>query len=141
MIHFVFYGEAIGKGRPRVSRRGGYVHTYTPERTRRFEENIKFEYLAHSCERPYTRDKSLYADIKIGVGIPRSYSKKDRENAINGILRPSKKPDIDNIIKSIMDALNGLAYEDDSQIVQIHAIKEYVQEPFVEVQIGEVGEL
>lgn len=139
MIYFKHNGEAVGKGRPRVSRRGNYVHTYTPEKTRVFEEAIRYEFMASTCETMpvYSRETPLKAVIHIGTAIPKSYSKKKRETCLAGELAPSKKPDIDNILKAIFDALNGYAYEDDAQIVEIVADKKYTESPYIEVTIDE----
>lgn len=140
MIKFRYNGEAVGKGRPRVSRRGMYVHTYTPEKTRAFEEAIRFEFMASNCEQMpvYPREKSLKAEVTIGVSIPQSYSKKKQALCRDRVLAPSKKPDIDNVLKSIFDALNGYCYEDDVQIVKVIAEKRYAEDPFVEVMIDEL---
>lgn len=139
MIYFKHNGEAVGKGRPRVSRRGNYVHTYTPEKTRVFEEAIRYEFMASTSETMpvYGRETPLKAVIHIGTAIPKSYSKKKREACLVGELAPSKKPDIDNILKAIFDALNGYAYEDDAQIVEIIADKKYTESPYIEVTIDE----
>ena len=139
MIKFKYNGEAVGKGRPRVSRRGNYVHTYTPEKTRVFEEALRFEFMASNCEPMpvYGRDVTLKAKVLIGVSIPKSYSKKKQALCRDRFIAPSKKPDIDNILKAIFDALNGYAYADDVQIVRVYAEKVYAEEPFVEVEIDE----
>lgn len=139
MIKFTYHGEAVGKGRPRVSRRGNYVHTYTPEKTRNFEEALRFEFMASNCEPMpvYGRDVTLKAKVLIGVSIPKSYSKKKQALCRDRFIAPSKKPDIDNILKAIFDALNGYAYVDDVQIVRVYAEKVYAEEPFVEVEIDE----
>lgn len=140
MIKFTYKGEAVGKGRPRVSRRGNYVHTYTPEKTRNFEDAIRFEFMAGNCETMpvYDREVSLKANILIGVSIPKSYPKYKQALCRCRMIAPNKKPDIDNILKSIFDALNGYAFADDVQIVQIFAEKVYADEPFVEVTIDEL---
>ena len=140
MIKFKYYGEAVGKGRPRVSRRGNYVHTYTPEKTRVFEDAIRFEFMASNCEvmPVYDREKSLKAEILIGVSIPQSYSKKKQALCRDRFIAPNKKPDIDNILKSIFDALNGYAFVDDVQVVKVKVEKVYAEEPFVEVMIDEL---
>lgn len=140
MIHFRYNGEAVGKGRPRVSRKGGYVHTYTPEKTRAFEEAIYFEFLANNCEKlpVYESGIPLVAEILIGVGIPKSYSKKKHALCLCRMVAPTKKPDTDNIVKSILDALGsreGGAFDDDSQVVKIIAEKVYAESPFVDVRI------
>jgi len=137
MIKFTYHGEAVGKGRPRVSRRGNYVHTYTPEKTRVFEEAVRFEFMASNSEKMpvYERDIPLKAKVLIGVSIPKSYSKKKQALCRDRVLVPDKKPDIDNILKAIFDSLNGYAFADDVQIVQVYAEKQYAVEPFVEVEI------
>lgn len=139
MIKFIYYGEAVGKGRPRVSRRGNYVHTYTPEKTRVFEDAIRFEFLASNCEQMpvYPRETPLRMTVRIGVGIPQSYSKKKQALCRDGFIVPNKRPDLDNIYKAVADSLNGYAFADDSQIVVITAWKEYAENPFVEVIIDE----
>lgn len=141
MIKFTYHGEAVGKGRPRVSRRGNYVHTYTPEKTRVFEEAVRFEFMASNSEKMpvYERETPLKAKVLIGVSIPKSYSKKKQALCRDKVLVPDKKPDIDNILKAVFDAIsNGYAYEDDVQIVQVYAEKIYADEPFVEVEIDEL---
>lgn len=137
MIHFKYRGEAVGKGRPRITRRGDKVHTYTPEKTKMFEDAIKFELLASTCEAipVYDAGIPLKAEVKIGMKVPKSYSNKKREKCLNGELTPTKKPDIDNVLKAIFDALCGFAMEDDSQITEVIAEKLYTEEPYVEVTI------
>lgn len=139
MIHFTYHGEAVGKGRPRVSRRGNYVHTYTPEKTRVFEEAIRFEFMAQNCEQMpvYPKEMPLKMSIRVGMTIPKSYSKKKQALCRDGFLVPNGRPDLDNIYKAVADSLNGYAYADDSQIVFIVAGKEYAENPFVEVVIDE----
>jgi Holliday junction resolvase RusA-like endonuclease len=140
MIKFTYHGEAVGKGRPRVSRRGNYVHTYTPEKTRAFEEAVRFEFMASNSDKMpvYERETPLKAKVIIGVSIPKSYSKKKQALCRDRVLVPDKKPDIDNILKAIFDSLNGYAFADDVQIVQVYAEKQYAVEPFVEVEIDEL---
>lgn len=139
MIWFRYEGEAVGKGRPRVSRQGDVVRTYTPKKTRQFETAFRTEFIARTSEPMpvYKKDTQLEAIIDIGVSIPKSYTKKRQELCRQRKEAPTKKPDIDNIIKSILDALNGYAYEDDSQIVFIVADKHYAEEPYIEVKIDE----
>lgn len=140
MIKFTYHGEAVGKGRPRYSRRGEYVHTYTPQKTKNFEDAIRFEFMASNCEAMpvYDREISLKANVLVGIPIPKSYSKKKQALCRDRFIAPSKKPDIDNILKSVFDALNGYAFADDVQIVRVYAEKVYAEEPFVEVEIDEL---
>ena len=140
MIKFTYHGEAVGKGRPRYAKRGDYVHTYTPKRTKDFEDALRFEFMAGNCEAMpvYDKDIPLQATVLVGVGIPKSYSKKKQALCRDRFVAPNKKPDIDNILKSVMDSLNGYAFADDSQVVRIMAEKVYAEEPFVEVTIDEL---
>ena len=140
MIKFVYHGEAVGKGRPRYVKRGEYIHTYTPQKTKDFEDAVRFEFMAQNCEAMPVYDKEipLKAEIRIGVSIPKSYSKKKQALCRDRFIAPNKKPDIDNILKSIFDALNGYAFADDAQIVKVIADKFYAEEPFVEVVIDEL---
>lgn len=140
MIKFTYYGEVVGKGRPRAIVKGKHAQLYTPEKTRMFEDSIRFEFMANNCEQMpvYDRDKSLMAEITVGVPIPQSYSKKKQALCRDGFIAPTKKPDIDNILKSIFDALNGFAFVDDVQVVKVIAEKKYANVPFVEVMIDEL---
>ena len=140
MIKFTYYGEAVGKGRPRYSKRGEYVHTYTPKKTKDFEDAIRFEFMASTSDPMpvYDREVSLKAKVTIGCPIPKSYSKKKQALCRDRVLVPSKKPDIDNILKAVFDALNGYAFEDDVQIVKVYAEKMYAEKPFIEVEIDEL---
>ncbi|MEX5590971.1 RusA family crossover junction endodeoxyribonuclease, partial [Pseudomonas urmiensis] len=71
-------------------------------------------------------------------GIPSSTSKKNRIGMLNGDIYPTKKPDADNIAKAVTDALNGLAYKDDSQIVILSVYKQYGETPQVGVTINTI---
>lgn len=70
--------------------------------------------------------------------IPKRSSKALRELMISGANRPAKKPDWDNIGKAVCDALNGVAYKDDAQIVQAKVEKYYSDTPRVEVEISDL---
>lgn len=129
-VSFTIDGEPVGKARPRMNTRTG--RAYTPDKTRIYEEYTKMLYrskVKHYFE-GYVR-----LTIKAFYGIARSDSKKIKEQKVNNILRPSKKPDIDNVIKLIADSLNEIAYKDDTQIVEIEAMKYYSDNPRVEVTI------
>lgn len=71
--------------------------------------------------------------------IPKSTSKKNREMMIDGFLLPTKKPDLDNVAKVVCDALNGIAYHDDTQICRLALYKHYGETPRVEVEIADIG--
>ncbi len=140
MITILIKGEAVGKGRPRIYRNKGITRAVTPEKTRSYEEKVKAAYREkYGNALPYP-EEALKVQMLIGIGIPKSTGKKKREEMLEGKIRPSKKPDIDNVIKSVLDALNGEAYSDDKQIVEIRAVKYYTSEPFVLLEIEEAEE-
>lgn len=132
MISFTIPGEPRGKARARVTRWG----TFTPEKTVNYEALIKqiYEYEAKGpmYEGPLKMSVIAYFEI------PKSYSNKKRQAAIGRIIRPTKKPDADNIIKIVCDALNKIAYKDDTQIVELEFTKWYDDRPRVEVKLQEV---
>lgn len=140
MIEFRYYGDAVGKARPRYSQRQGYVHTYTPKKTQLFEQALQLHFkTAYKGDMPaYQREVPVRIEVTIAVAVPKSWSKKKREQAISDEILPTKKPDLDNVLKSIFDALNGFAYEDDAQIVEIQAERYYTgEEPFINVKVEE----
>lgn len=85
-------------------------------------------------------DKPLKVKIIAYYDIPQSISKKKRQQMINNEILPTKKPDTDNIAKGILDALNGIAYLDDKQVVKLEVEKHYSQNARVEVTIEELEE-
>lgn len=84
-------------------------------------------------------DKPLKAEITVFMPIPKSFSKKKKALALEGILRPTVKPDCDNIAKNINDALNRIVYNDDKQIVSLRVNKVYSNDEYVRVNISEIG--
>lgn len=137
MIYFKFHGEPVGKGRPKITTRGQFAHAYTPKKTKEFEEAIKFEFMSSTSERMpvYEKDIPLKIEMEFGFEVPKSYSKKKREACLLGNIQHTKRPDADNIAKAVCDALNGYAFEDDSQIVFMQLEKVYSEESYVEVRI------
>ena len=136
MVMYVVYGEPVGKGRPRFARRGNFVSTYSPQKTKTYEDEIRMMAKAamgssEALETPVT------VAIYIRVGIPASFSKQKRKDASEGILKPTKKPDIDNIAKCFLDGMNDIVYLDDKQVVNLHVTKVYAETPAVEVMVKE----
>jgi len=128
---FVVDGEPHGKGRPKFSSRGRFVHVYTPKETVDYEQKVREAY----GDKPMMDTKPLKVVINAYYRIPKSLSKKDYQKALLKEKRPLTKPDVDNVSKSILDALNGVAYEDDKQVVSLIINKFYSDVPRVEVQI------
>ena len=83
-------------------------------------------------------DAPLEVHIIAYYEIPKSISKKKKQEMLEDKIRPTIKPDTDNIAKSILDSLNGIAYKDDKQIVSLKVDKYYAEVPSVSVGIKEV---
>lgn len=132
MYQFIVPGAPRGKQRPKVTRNG----TYTPEETKRYEEKVLACFLNE-----YPRMKPIRNGVNVHITaffeIPKSYGKARRERILNGLERPTKKPDADNIAKIILDALNGKVILDDKQVVVLTVNKHYSTIPRVEVLIEE----
>lgn len=139
MIKFTVLGEPQGKGRPRFSVIAGHVHARTPEQTATYENLIRVEYLAQcGANSRFADDEMLKMQIDAYYSIPKSDSAKKRAQKLNGEIRPTKKPDMDNVLKVYADALNGYAYRDDTQIVEAVVNKWYSEVPRVDVEVREI---
>lgn len=137
-IEVTILGEPKGKGRPRFNTRTG--HAMTPTDTVNYETLVKMEYTEQTGGYRFPDDAMLDLRILAYYSIPQSKSKKIREQMRKGILRPKKKPDMDNVVKIIADSLNQIAYRDDTQIVDCQCRKFYSDRPRVVFRIREVRE-
>jgi len=136
MVTFKVDGTPVPKGRARYARRGNFISTYTPEKTRTYETLIKDAAIeAMGSSEPLETPVSLYLYIR--VPIPKSCTKKRLEAISNGSEKPTKKPDASNILKSVEDGMNGVVYHDDSQIINIHVTKVYSSLPGVDICVKE----
>ena len=138
-INFIIYGEPQGKGRPRFAHVGGRTMTFTPDRTALYENLVAMEYRSQCGGWRFDDHAALVMEVHAYYAIPASASRKRRNLMQSGKLRPTKKPDWDNIGKVIADSLNQIAYRDDAQIVEARICKYYADDPRVEVMIQEVS--
>lgn len=129
MISFIVQGQPVAKGRPRVC---GH-HTFTPKKTKDYEELVKYSYIAEHGKTKL--DGALKMTIIAYFKIPKSDNKATKLLKADNVIRPISRPDADNVAKSITDGLNGVAYDDDSQIVELYIRKLYSFDPMVEVVI------
>jgi len=137
MVNFSIDGPPHGKGRPRFRRFGNFVQTYTDAKTKSYETLVK-EAATKAMGYSPPLEGPVKLDLIIRLPVPKSYPKKRSEACLNGSEWPTKKVDIDNICKSVMDAMNGITYADDSQIVILRAVKIYSADAGVDVQVSEV---
>lgn len=134
-------GEPMGKQRPRATSFGGHTHIYTPSKTLSYEARF-----AHEFKEKYPEAKPLTGPIRVEVvaffGLKKAdYNSKGEPNKhgmakLNDEEAPTKKPDADNILKSVLDGLNGIAFVDDSQAVSIAVTKVYALTPSVAVTVS-----
>lgn len=137
-VEFTVLGEPKGKGRPQFSTYGGRITTRTPKDTVIYENLVRMEYQRQCGKARFAEKAMLRVEVTAYYGIPKSASQKKRRQMLEGTIRPTKKPDSDNVLKSICDSLNGVAYRDDAQVVDCIVKKLYSDVPRVEVCISSI---
>lgn len=145
VIKFTVLGEPQGKGRPRFVARynpgtqRAFGQAHTPENTIIYENLVRTEYAMQTKNFRFEDDAMLDMRIIAYYSIPKSASKKRKALMLQGLVRPTKKPDMDNVMKVIADSLNHVAYKDDTQIVDAQCRKFYSEEPRVEIMIRKIS--
>ncbi|MFB5068306.1 MAG: RusA family crossover junction endodeoxyribonuclease [Aerococcus sanguinicola] len=119
MIELVIPGECVPKGRPRFTKAG---HAYTPKKTRAYEAKLKL-YFRRAVKEPM--EGPLSVTLVIGRPFLKSFTKKKTAEALNLDLWPISRPDLDNYVKAVLDAGNGILFADDSQVCRLHVVKVY----------------
>ena len=135
MCDFEVEGKPTGKGRPRFKRMGNFVQTYTPANTAEYEKLVRLKFQNAGG---VIAENPVKVEIVAFFTPPKSTKKRDRIEMLANRILPEKKPDVDNIAKIILDALNGIAYKDDSQVVELSVKKKYASEAKVSVHIEEI---
>lgn len=124
VIHLIIDQKPLPKERPRFNTKSG--HAYTPLKTAKYESHIKFAAQC-VCQRPFENA----VEMTIRFNFLKAKSSK--------LTHVTKRPDLDNLIKPILDALNGVAFVDDSQIVQIYASKKFGDFENIEITVHEIA--
>lgn len=139
-MRFTIPGNPRGKQRPRLCKFNGKNYVYTPKETVNYEDLVKSSYLAkyNLC---FEKDVPLEVLILAAFSIPKKIKKGLKSLMAAGVLLPTKRPDCDNIIKIILDGLNGVAYHDDSQICRVSLKKIYSEKPGVAVLIRNIEQI
>ena len=117
----------------------GHGRMYTPAKTARYEERIALAAADAMQGQPPT-EEAVGMIIRVGVPVPGSASRKQKEQMLSGHIVPSKKPDLDNYIKSVQDGINQIAYKDDKQVLALYASKTYSDKPGVDVTVFSLGD-
>ena len=132
-IEFNIPGKVIGKGRPHFVKKTGVA--ITPQLTRGYESLIRDVALPlMGGSKPW--EGCVVVNIDAIYKIPKSYSKKDREECLNQRI-PPKKPDVDNVVKIVLDALNRVVYIDDTQVTLCVVAKWWGLEDMLRVTMEE----
>ena len=119
----VVEGRIQGKSRPRFSTKTG--RAFTPKNTIVYENWIKSSYI-EQCNKYY--EGAVRVRIEVYYAIPKSCTKKRLQDIREGKDYPCKKPDCDNVVKVVLDSLNGIAYKDDAQVIELTVIKRWTEE-------------
>lgn len=138
-ICFVVPGEPQGKGRPRVGRVGARVRMFTPTKTAAYEGLV-----AHAAQAAMAGRVLLHGacsiELDVVCTVPASWSNRRQADALHGLIRPTKKPDADNVLKAICDGLNGVVWVDDTQAVDVVLRKRYGPTPGVRVSVSALAD-
>ena len=130
---FIVPGAPVPKARPRFSRNG---HTYTDKKTLDYERTVR---LAYTVAKHDKLTGAIKATMLFYLPIAASDSKAKKFAKLRGEIRPTGHVgDTDNYQKSILDSINGVAYEDDCQVVEIHAEKWFSDNPRAVITLEEV---
>ena len=127
-------GEIVGKERPRVNMYTGRV--YTPGKTKDYELLIQ-QYFKIKYPRYEMLEGRLSINIIAYLKIPKSTSKAKVEEMLENKISPTKKPDVDNIAKSILDAMNNFVFKDDNQVSKISVEKRFALEEKAVIEVEE----
>lgn len=125
----------VAQGRPRMCRVGSGVRAVDPPKSRIYKETLRT--MARMSNPQMIANRPLDVSLLFVLKIPESWSKKIKAKAIAGEITPARRPDLDNYVKAVLDAFNGVVWEDDSAIVEITARKTYGEKPEVRVAVNE----
>jgi Holliday junction resolvase RusA-like endonuclease len=127
-------GEPKGKGRPRFSRKGGFA--YTPQPTRNYEAALRYAGQIKMADAAPI-EGALKVEVLAAFPVPQSWSKIKQARAYAGTLRPTGRPDLDNVLK-MLDGLNGVVWRDDAQIVDARIVKRYSDRPRLRIEVEQI---
>lgn len=130
-------GDPVGKGRARVRMMGKVPMLYTPKATVEYEQLVAHEASMSMRGMPIF-EGPVELKLQIFMPIPVSYTKSKKAAARLGKLVPTKKPDLDNVLKAICDAFNGVVWIDDTQVVDCHVSKRFSDNPCVMCQVSAI---
>lgn len=137
IYNMTFEIEPVEQARPRATRFGNGVRLYDPKKVAKYKRNLGYLAKIQFGHKPIS--KPINIEIKFYRELQKSISKKERVKRLSHAHRPIVKPDLDNYIKSTLDALNGIIWADDNLIVDLTAHKYYSDKPRIELEVEEYG--
>ena len=126
----VIPGVPVPQGRPKFARRGNFVTTYDPDKSRKWKAHVK-EHAEAQVNVPFSPEVPLHISVMFYMPRPKSVSVAKRPFH-------TVKPDVDNLVKGLTDALTGICWGDDAQIIEIIARKEYSECPQTVITVTDV---
>ena len=130
---FTVEGRPKGKGRPRMTRAG---HVYTPKATKQYESDIRQAFIRQGGES--FAGAPVMVEIEASYPMPKSWNKRQKDEARGTYC--DRKPDLDNIEKAVLDALNGLTWDDDKAVVILIASKHWADTGGVEITVTDMSD-
>lgn len=141
-ITFTISGEPFGKRRPRAHVIAGHARVHDDPANQLYELKVQNAFRQAYPDMPcIDKEEAIEIRIYAHFEIPKSFSKKKTQAALNNEIHPTKRPDVDNVAKSCMDALSkGVAFYDDAQVVALSVYKSYDAIPKTIIQISTIKE-
>lgn len=137
-MNLIILGDPVSQLRPRATRTKKGVRLYDPEKTEKYKRAVRLSARAQWQGQPLREPLSV--DIKFFKALQKTCTKKEKKLKLEGKIRPTVKPDIDNYTKAILDSLNDIVWHDDSFVVDLKASKFYSEKPRVEINIRRVND-
>ena len=134
ILSFTVHGVPVAKGRPRLSTRGGFARAYTPAKTKHYEDMIRCEAVDAMGDRPPI-EEAVSVVITAFVAPPKSMAKKRRVDALDGLVKPLTRPDLDNYAKAALDACNAIVFRDDSYVTDLIVRKRFSERPRMTITV------
>lgn len=123
MVRFFVSGKPQPKERPRFGKNG---KPFTPKKTKSYESRVAY-YAAQAMHPLKPIEGAVSMTIRCDIIAPISWSDKKRKSAVDGKIKPTTRPDIDNYLKAVLDGCNGVVYLDDNQVTSVYITKRYVE--------------
>ncbi|WJJ94015.1 RusA family crossover junction endodeoxyribonuclease [Neopusillimonas aromaticivorans] len=135
MIRFTVPGKPVAKARPKAAARGKHITLYTPQKTVAYESTVALAARQAMAGKPLLTGP-VEVFMTLVLPVPVSWSKRKQADALAGAVMPTTKPDADNCVKAIFDAVNGVVWVDDVQVVGLRLRKIYGATPCAQVTVS-----